>query len=140
MKYFHRNEIWVVDKRSHDKSNFTSNQRQIDKIKNSLPCSVAEAFVIVGIFFDTNPEKLIAWNSELKNKKLFDLIQETSNTEQKEYYCLFFDDDSPVLFRKSQIGLFEKEEDMKFANELISKKLSTIGSNAVVRSYLFKPD
>ena len=54
MKYFQRDGIWIEDKRNHERNGSKSHQRQIDKIKNSLPCSVAEAFMIVGLFFESN--------------------------------------------------------------------------------------
>ena len=140
MKYFLREKEWIEDKRSHEINIENSHSRQIDKIRQSLPCSVAEAFVIVGIFFETHPDLYVHWDSSLKYKKLFDYLQTMSNHDKKNFYVLFFDDDSPVVFRSSRIALFGSEEEMQFTYELISKRLSLIGSNTVLQSYLFKPD
>jgi hypothetical protein len=140
MKFFQRDKDWVLDQRTHDHSDDANSMRQIDRIRSELACSVAEAFVIVGMYFETLPDLYVHWDSSLKYKKLFDYLQNLSNRDRKEFYVLFFDDDSPVVFRSSRIALFESEDEMKFAYELINKKLITIGSNVVLQSYLFKPD
>ena len=140
MRYFFKEGSWHLDQRRVENSDNLNLQRQIDKIKESLPCSVAEAFSIVGIFFEANNSSQIKFEKEFKGRTLIEKIQNEVNHLNVDVYVLFFDDESPVLFRGSKIELFESEDNMNFNNRLITTKLNRLGSNVVLKSYLFKPE
>ncbi len=140
MKFFYRDDEWRVDKRNYLKDNSKRKLRQIDKIKNSLPCSVTEAFVIIGVFFENPSTHYILWDNSICLSKLINLVQQKANENKKDYFLLFYDDDSPVLFRGTKISLFLSEEEMKFEHTLISKRLDKLGSNVVLKFYKITSD
>lgn len=70
MKFFYRDDEWRVDKRNYLKDNSKRKLRQIDKIKNSLPCSVTEAFVIIGVFFENPSTHYILWDNSIRSEEV----------------------------------------------------------------------
>jgi nuclear transport factor 2 (NTF2) superfamily protein len=142
MRFFKFGDDWIKDRRMlHKESSSKKTVRQIDKIKQSLPCSVSDSFKLLGIYFEINENVHFFTSSSIQSKREYDLFNECNSfAEQnnKEYYILVFDDDSPVLFRNYGIILFENEKEAEIHQKKINSLLETLHSNAIVKIYLFK--
>jgi len=141
MKFFYTQGKWLPDRRKYYSIDHTS-ARQIDLIKSELPCSVAESFLLLGIFFDLEEETehVLFWIKPYNELDFYLSLQKNIDDLKKEVYILVYDDDSPVIFRNLIIPFFESEIEVTKYRKSIMKKIDMLHSNVVLKSYLIKPD
>lgn len=143
MRHFYKDGSWFEDKRTYGISNESRNdfeRRQIDSIQKKYPCSVSNAFLMLGIYFNCGIGYEVKKRDFKSKSQVLEFVQNKANLDRRKYYLLLFDDSSLVIYKNSKIILFTVESELYLTQNLIQKKIDKMGSNAGIKSIMFSPD